>query len=273
MSRLNYLNVGCGNKFHEAWTNVDMHSNSPHVISHNLLRGLPFPDDQFDVVYHSQVLEHFAKEDAPSFVRECFRVLKPGGIMRVVVPDLENIVNEYRNRLRDVCYNPSRLAEANYDWIMLEMYDQTVRNCRGGQMAEYLKQPELINEQYVIDRIGYMGRSIRNDYLSTTKKTARSRDVTQIAKGVLKRVLRAVDHVLSSRAKRIGRFRLGGEVHMWMYDRYSLSRLLGEAGFEHMETKTPFASDVPQWETYELDVKDGAVFDPAALFMEAKKPR
>ena len=135
MSNLNYLNVGCGNKFHKKWVNVDMYSKCPYVKSYNLLKGLPFANDQFDVVYHSQVLEHFSKEKAPDFVKECFRVLKPGGIMRVVVPDLENIVNEYIKHLNENIENPSRQAEANYDWILLEMYDQTVRNYSGGQMA------------------------------------------------------------------------------------------------------------------------------------------
>lgn len=96
MEKLNYLNVGCGGKFHKDWVNVDMTSNSKDVIVANLLKGIPFPDNSFDVVYHSQVLEHFPKEKARDFIKECFRVLKPDGIIRVVVPDLENIVNEYK---------------------------------------------------------------------------------------------------------------------------------------------------------------------------------
>lgn len=43
--------------------------------------------------------------------------------------------------------NQNDISTANYDWIMLEMYDQTVRNYSGGQMAEFLKQPHLINEK------------------------------------------------------------------------------------------------------------------------------
>ena len=94
MSKLNYLNVGCGNKYHKQWINVDMASNYPHVKAHNLLKGLPFSDNQFDVIYHSQVLEHFPKDKAADFIRECFRALKPGGILRVVVPDLGQFAGE-----------------------------------------------------------------------------------------------------------------------------------------------------------------------------------
>ena len=259
-----------------------MTSNNPHVKSYNLLKGIPFPNDQFDVVYHSQVLEHFPKEKAPSFVRECLRVLKPGGVMRVVVPDLENIVNEYIKHLAENIRNPSRQSEANYDWILLEMYDQTVRNYSGGQMAEFLQQPELVNEKYIIGRIGYVGRSIRDSYLTTKNREQPIPQLKGVIKkiksaGIIRRVSRLVigriNSSISSEAKSIGSFRLGGEIHMWMYDRFSLSRLLREVGFEEIEIKTPYESSIPEWDKYELDVKDGAVFDPTSLFMEARKPR
>ena len=68
MAKLNYLNVGCGNKTHTDWVNIDMASNSPDVIVANILKGMPFPDNTFDVVYHSQVLEHFPKERAHAFI-------------------------------------------------------------------------------------------------------------------------------------------------------------------------------------------------------------
>jgi len=278
MSKLNYLNVGCGNKFHKEWINVDMVSNSPHVKTYNLLKGIPLSSDKFDVIYHSQVLEHFPKEKAPDFIRECFRILKPGGIMRVVVPDLENIVNEYTKHLNENINNPSKQVEANYDWILLEMYDQTVRNNSGGQMAEFLQQADLVNEKYIVDRIGYVGKSIRNNYLerkdrkqgvSNLIRAAKRAGIKKVSRYILKKTM----NIFTSEAQEIGSFRMGGEIHMWMYDRFSLSRLLREIGFEDIEVKSPHKSNIPQWDKYELDVKDGAVFDPTSLFMEARKPR
>jgi len=59
---------------------------------------------------------------------------------------------------------------------------------------------------------------------------------------------------------------------MWMYDRHSLSKLLKEIGFVATEVKTPLTSNIPHWNKYELDEKNGAIFDPTSLFMEAKKP-
>jgi hypothetical protein len=161
------------------------------------------------------------------------------------------------------------------------MYDQTVRNYSGGQMAEFLRQPELVNEKYILDRIGYVGRSIRDSYVA--KKNSKQpipnlmgfmKKIKSVGiRGLSRYVVGRASSHISSEAKKIGSFRLGGEIHMWMYDQFSLSRLLKESGFEEIEIKTPNESSIPEWDKYELDVKDGAVFDPTSLFMEARKPR
>ena len=281
MQRLNYLNIGCGVKFHKSWVNIDMVSNSSHVQKQNLLKGIDFPDNHFDVVYHSQVLEHIPKERSTFFIKECFRVLKPGGIMRVVLPDLENLAKEYIKYLNENINSPSSLSEANYDWIMLEMYDQTVRNHSGGQMIEYLQQPNLVNEPYVVGRIGYQATSIirsnstdlddTTGFLFDLRKNIRKMQRIGALKSI-ESIIRKLKNLVASKEKKIGMFRLGGEVHMWMYDRFSLSRLLIGQGFIDIEVNSPHDSGIPEWEKYELDVKDGKVFDPTSLFVEAKKP-
>lgn len=277
MDKVNYLNVGCGDKFHQAWTNIDMGSNSPHVRVHNLLKGFPYDDNQFDALYHSQVLEHFPKEKAGAFLRECFRVLKPGGIVRVVVPDLEDIVREYLRHLQENVDHPTEVSMANYDWILLEMYDQTVRNQSRGQMGEFLKQPRLPNEGYIVERVGQRSMAERNRTQAGAAGNGQPRVTVDKLKRVTPRrlfsyVSSRLKNKLGSEASRIGAFRLGGEVHMWMYDRFSLSRLLAEAGFVNAEKVDAHRSAIPNWAAYELDVKGGAVFDPTSLFMEARKP-
>ena len=117
------LNVGCGLKIAKNgnWTNIDMGTQSTaNVIRCNLLNGFPFGDDEFDVVYHSQVLEHFPKDKSAYFIAECFRVLKPGRILRVVVPDLEDIAITYLDQLQALRTRPTQESEVRYDWILLK---------------------------------------------------------------------------------------------------------------------------------------------------------
>jgi hypothetical protein len=69
----------------------------------------------------------------------------------------------------------------------------------------------------------------------------------------------------------IGKFRLGGEIHQWMYDRYSLSKLLVDVGFTQVEIKDAFTSRIPNWASYQLESKNGIIYKPDSLFMEAIK--
>ncbi len=61
----------------------------------DLTRPLPFADDSVEAVFSSHVLEHLFADEVERLIRELHRVLKPGGICRVVVPDLEKIVALY----------------------------------------------------------------------------------------------------------------------------------------------------------------------------------
>ena len=273
MKKLNYLNVGCGSKYHKDWVNVDMVSYSPYVQKCNLIKGIPYPDDTFAVLYHSQVLEHIPKENAEKFIRECYRVLKPGGIIRVVVPDLENIIDEYRKHLNENLDNPSELSEANYEWNVMEIYAQAIWNKEGGLVTELLKQPYLVNEKYIMDRMGHSGMNTRrNQFLTIREKIDKVLKNKEIQKKAIRLLSKKIKSLFSSKNADIGACRTGGTVHYWMYDRYSLSRLLKKCGFENTKVKSPYDSDIDNWQSYELDVKEGIVYDPVSLFMEATKP-
>jgi hypothetical protein len=73
-------------------------------------------------------------------------------------------------------------------------------------------------------------------------------------------------------AMSIGRFRLSGEVHQWMYDRVSLSRALSVAGFTDPTVRSATESAIPGWSEFRLDsTPAGDVTKPDSFFMEARK--
>lgn len=276
------LNLGCGTRFHPGWVNIDFAERPPHVRSYDLRRGIPVESELVDVVYHSHVLEHLSRREAPVFLQECYRVLKPGGFLRVAVPDLESIVHEYLQNLNR-CLNGESTAEADYDWSMLELYDQAVRHRPGGDMGEYLSQHAVSNLDYVFSRIGEEGRGLRKALDPNRKQPSPGRRVSAF-RHLLRRIrrqakqlrkLRLTDVLRNQKAREqrlLGEFRLSGEVHQWMYDRYSLSRLLSRAGFVEIARRSAFESDIPNWSSYGLESKGKIVFKPDSLFMEARKP-
>ena len=66
-------------------------------VVHDLSKPLPFPDNSFSAIYASHILEHLYRSRGLALLSECKRVLKPGGTLRLVVPDLHALVVEYVN--------------------------------------------------------------------------------------------------------------------------------------------------------------------------------
>jgi len=266
------LNLGCGNRFHPAWVNVDFSARPPGVIGYNLRRGIPFGDDSFQIVYHSHLLEHFHKDAAERFLRECYRVLMPGGVMRVAVPDLRKIAELYLDRL-DEALRGEPGAEADYDWTMLELYDQVVRRESGGQMKHYLGKAEIPNKAFIMERMGW-GKPADNGIMwgaaRPVMRQPRWRGFLRPSGFVerLRRLLLGDDYQVLQE----GRFRRSGEVHEWMYDEFSLGRLMRSVGLEDVRRCGASESRIPDWAGFLLDTNaDGSVRKPDSLFMEGRK--
>ena len=278
------LNLGCGNRCHPSWTNVDLLKRSKTIIPIDLRKGIPFADGTYDVVYHSHLLEHFQKTQVLPFLKECFRVLRHEGVIRVVVPDLERIVKVYLQALNmAVCGDEE--WQHNYEWIILEMYDQTVREHSGGEMSEYLRRNNIPNLDFVSERIGI-------EVYQMVEKARQKREQNSYEKpkrSLLNRLFhlilnlhptftlvreRLIQLILGKEydVLKLGRFRQGGEIHYWMYDRYSLAKLLIKAGFQNPLVMRPNKSHIPAWKDYHLDIEaDGSVYKPDSLYMEAFK--
>ena len=280
--KMKCLNLGCGTRFHTQWSNVDFISTCKGVIALDLRKGIPFQDSYFDVVYHSHLLEHFPKNAALPFMMECYRVLKPGGVIRVAIPDLERIASLYLQALEKAS-SGDEYWQHNYDWIMLEMYDQTVREYSGGEMGKYLEQETISNKQFVIDRIGIEGKKIIEN-----AKTDRSFPMSLFSKRNIIIALRnpvmlknfLIERIVCAipgkkwRWLQVGMFRDSGEIHKWMYDRYSLSKLLIDAGFKNPCLFTAVDSQIPNWKNFNMDTEpDGTVYKPDSIYIEGIKTR
>lgn len=112
------VNLGCGQNLFRDWINVDnslgarlfkvpgfRHFNrltrvfaiewSDEILLHDLTKPLPWKTEEVDMIYTSHTLEHLSKSDGLCFLRECFRVLRRRGVLRVIVPDFQVIIDRY----------------------------------------------------------------------------------------------------------------------------------------------------------------------------------
>jgi SAM-dependent methyltransferase len=278
------VNLGCGSRFHPDWVNLDLHSAHPGVQPCDLSRGVPLADNSCDGVFNSALLEHLQPEDAARFLRECHRVLKPGGIFRLGVPDLESIARMYLRQLeRAVAGEPG--ADHDYDWMVLEMIDQLVRARSGGRIAEFvLSVPKpafiaaRIGDEYsdllAALRLGRINLWTRFRQLPPALRRHKARNWLIGLPGRVRRFLVGLFLSAGDRAALSeGRFRRSGEVHQWMYDRYSLARLLRACGFEEIKVLPAGESAIPLWPGYGLDQKaTREPVKPDLVYLECRKP-
>jgi predicted SAM-dependent methyltransferase len=115
----NYVQYGCGWSAPKEWTNFDASLTlkwerlpilgrtytknalrfPSNVNPGDIVEGLPIPDESCQGVYASHVLEHLALADFHHALENTYRILRKGGVFRLVVPDLEWPAREYLARL------------------------------------------------------------------------------------------------------------------------------------------------------------------------------
>ena len=276
---MKYVNLGCGTRIHPDWENVDFYKTGPSVRVHDLRKGVPYENEVFNAVYHSHLLEHFPKNEGKRFLRECYRVLRRGGIVRVAVPDLEGMVRVYLEKLEGLS-SGAPLAD-DYDWMLLEMYDQFIREEPCGGFAEYVNRDPIPNWDFISKRWGtFADKAVRG-----IREAGASRNLSAGTKIAWSYVFRSPGSVVYNKLARLllskedwgalqlGRFRRTGEVHMWMYDSYSLARLLRDVGFVEPQRVGPTESKIPGWTSFNLDADpDGQTYKADSIYMEAVKP-
>ncbi len=105
-----FYNIGAGNFKHSVWTNVDFDSdwysdnrkNTKRGIQYDLLslEKIPIETESAEIVYTSHTLEHVTDEAVQNVLNESFRVLKKGGGIRIITPNIDLAYNAFRNKDR-----------------------------------------------------------------------------------------------------------------------------------------------------------------------------
>lgn len=89
------LHIGCGERFLRGWRHFDARE-FPHVDYVGEAEDLSrFDDASIDEIYACHILEHFRRAEVANVLKEWYRVLRRGGVLRIAVPDFGAIVDEY----------------------------------------------------------------------------------------------------------------------------------------------------------------------------------
>jgi len=102
------LNIGCGPNPLVGWYNVDLHAQVVGVGQLDATKRFPYPDETFDRIFTEHMIEHITYEEGRRMLAECYRVMKPGGRLRVSTPCLEFLYG--------LMYNPTDLTDEYVEW-------------------------------------------------------------------------------------------------------------------------------------------------------------
>lgn len=215
---MNVLNLGCGHKIsaHPAVINIDwsiylrmrksrlltflsplllsgerrerFNQLPPNIMPHDLSKGIPFPDNSADVIFHSNMMEHLDRDVAERFLVEALRVLKPGGIHRIVVPDFERACADYIAHIATCDSNPEECVH-HEDYIARVIEQSVRREAAGTRLQPPLRrfvENILIGDarrrgethQWMYDRISLVGLLKRLGYRNVKLKNYNTSDIS-----------------------------------------------------------------------------------------------
>ena len=252
----------------EEWNSIKFslqpHASTTNERVHDLRKSLPLPNDSFDAVYANHVLEHLTPEEGGRFTTDLLRVLKPGGICRIVVPDLESTCREYVRCLENVRTDRSDRNLHHYELAVLKLIDQMVRDVPGGLILPILKSRRF-DVEYI--------RSIWGDvfsryYPDAPQRSLREKIASHSPKELFFIALRRTQLFFWRNDPRRTR-----EANKWMYDSFSLRQLMEKCGFQDFAVKDHASSDIPDWSRYDFDrsSEGGHPLEPS-VYVEARKP-
>ena len=96
-NKISKLHIGSGKNYKLGWLNCDISPFSTNVIYTDVTKKFPFKDNSLDYIYSEHMIEHISYKDGLLMLKECYRILKPNGIIRITTPDLFILIDILKN--------------------------------------------------------------------------------------------------------------------------------------------------------------------------------
>jgi len=106
---VNKLHIGCGYRILTGWLNADLRPRTEEVFQFDATKKFPLPSNHFQFVYSEHMIEHIPFSEGSVMLSECFRVLRPGGKIRLATPDVRYLFSLFDSE-------PTELQQRYINW-------------------------------------------------------------------------------------------------------------------------------------------------------------
>lgn len=134
------LHIGCGANYKDGWINMDYDRHAQRDMRVDVRQGIPFPDCSVDYIFNEHFIEHLSYEDGLAFMKECYRVLKPMGVLRTAFPDMDTLIKAYQD---DTWRNMEWVRLAKAEWFPSGCYMLNTCIREGGGHLYMYTAPEM----------------------------------------------------------------------------------------------------------------------------------
>ena len=196
-TKIKKLHIGCGLNTPKGWINMDGSFNallakyplvkkilakigvvseakikvpwSKDILVHDIRKRLPFEDNSMDEIYSSHVLEHIYGDESEDLLKECFRVLSPGGVIRIMVPDLQGFVQNYLQRKQNKNINEKKYPA---DIFMEDLLLRPYSSFKGNWMYKiYDTIKDFHSHKWMYDEESLVGRLTKAGFTNVEEKS------------------------------------------------------------------------------------------------------
>jgi predicted SAM-dependent methyltransferase len=152
------LNVGAGGFGKEGWINLDAFPGTKIDCQWDARKRLPFASGSIKGIFSEHFFEHIDyTEEAPRFLRECYRVLRKGGVLRIIVPDAEKYLMAYAHggwrEFRSLRPLDDQMRDQQYGWTYNTRMELINYVFRQGQEHKFAYDFETI--EFLLKRNGF----------------------------------------------------------------------------------------------------------------------
>lgn len=148
------LHLGAGGNILQGWCNTDIYPDIKTGVFLDITKKFPFLDNTFDYIFSEHTMEHIELRRGIKSLEECFRVLKPGGKLRIAMPNLGYLIDLYRSDKTEIQLKEiKRVVDMVYPDIKIYQDSFVINNFFKNWGHKFIYDYKLLKE--LMERSGF----------------------------------------------------------------------------------------------------------------------